>query len=207
MSCYKYTDFFLNPVFFSLIIFFLNFSSVHALELLTVFAAASTRQPVEKLLKRFKEKTGIESQTSFASSGTLARQISFGAEVDIFLSANCKWAEYLIQEKIIQSGSKLDYLKNSLILVKPVNISVRKIELKKSYPIADSFNGLISIADPMHAPAGQYAQQALKSLGWWSKLKGRMCFAIDVRSALAFVVREETELGIIYKTDLKFSQN
>ena len=36
----------------------------------------------------------------FASSGTLARQIEGGAPADIFISANPKWSDYLIEKGI-----------------------------------------------------------------------------------------------------------
>ena len=57
----------------------------------------------------------------------------------------------------------------------------------------------------MYKRQGQYSQQALTALGWWTALEPRLAAAADVRSALAFVERGECAAGIVYETDAKLS--
>jgi molybdate transport system substrate-binding protein len=52
-------------------------------------------------------------------------------------------------------------------------------------------------------PAGKYGQAALIKLGLWEEVQGKAAFADNVRSALLFVSRGETPLGIVYGTDAK----
>ena len=61
--------------------------------------------------------------------------------------------------------------------------------------------GRLALGDPTHVPAGMYAEAALRSLGVWAALEGRLAPAADARTALALVERGEVPLGIVYATD------
>ena len=50
-------------------------------------------------------------------------------------------------------------------------------------------------------PAGKYGKAALKSLGVWTSIEGKVAQAENVRAALALVSTGEAPLGIVYKTD------
>ena len=52
-------------------------------------------------------------------------------------------------------------------------------------------------------PVGKYARSALTSLGVWNDVADRLVRADNVRSALAFIARGETPLGIVYETDAR----
>ena len=64
----------------------------------------------------------------------------------------------------------------------------------------------LSVGDPAHVPAGQYAAEALTKLNLWDKVQDRLARAKDVRGALALVERAEAPYGIVYSTDAKVSQ-
>ena len=59
----------------------------------------------------------------------------------------------------------------------------------------------MALADPDHVPAGIYAKVALRKLGLWESLKGRIARTSNVRAALALVVRGEARSGIVYMSD------
>ena len=67
-------------------------------------------------------------------------------------------------------------------------------------------NGRLSVGDPAHVPAGIYAEQALKKLGWWDSVSPRLASAEDVRAALLLVERGEAPAGIVYGTDAAVSK-
>lgn len=167
----------------------------------TVFAAASTTNAVTDIGKLFESQGKGKIQASFASSSTLAKQIENGAPAEIFLSANEKWMDYLEQKKLVQPGSRIDYLGNSLVLVAPAD-SQLKAEIKPGFPLLEWLGqGRLSVGDPDHVPAGIYAKAALTKLGVWDQIEPRLARAADVRGALALVERGETPLGIVYATD------
>lgn len=179
--------------------------AVFAGETVTVFAAASTTGPFLKIAKLYKEKTGKDVRFSFASSGTLVRQIEQGAQADVYVSASKKWADYASDKNLLEKGSATQLLSNSLVLICPVDYAAGKIRLEPDFDIAAAFKGKLSLGNPAHVPAGRYAKEVMDSLGWWSKLQGRMILAKDVRSALRVVEFSEAELGIVYGSDAKKS--
>lgn len=57
------------------------------------------------------------------------------------------------------------------------------------------------MAEPDTVPAGKYAQAALRALGAWDAVAGRLASTENVRAALLLVSRGEVPLGIVYRTD------
>ncbi|MFP4354168.1 MAG: molybdate ABC transporter substrate-binding protein [Phycisphaerae bacterium] len=169
-----------------------------------VSAAASTTEAVAEIARVFEARTGIPVELNFASSGQLARQVADGAPVDLVLSANPKWMDFLAEKDLIVSGSRSDLLANELVLIAPAGrrFGPEPPEvLSAQYDLPSRFAGRLALGDPSHVPAGAYAKAALESLNWWRALADRLAPTKDVRSALAFVERGEVELGIVYATD------
>ena len=50
-------------------------------------------------------------------------------------------------------------------------------------------------------PAGMYAKNYLENTGIWKKLRNNYVESINVRVALNYVVRNDLEFGIVYKTE------
>ena len=175
----------------------------------TVFAAASTTDAVQRVLAAFREahpQTSV--RTSFAASSTLAKQIARGAPADLFLSANVGWMDYLEKRGAIDADSRIDLLGNRLVLVAPADTQVSS---DRQNPLRNLSSMLgdrrLAIGDPGHVPAGIYAKQALRSLGQWEELRQRTANAADVRAALALVGRGEAAAGIVYATDARISDD
>ena len=59
----------------------------------------------------------------------------------------------------------------------------------------------IAIGKPEGVPAGRYAKGALEKAKLWSALEPKAVFAQNVRQALDYVSRGETEAGFVYATD------
>ena len=174
---------------------------------LTVDAAASTTGPLMKIAKKFKEKTNITIKTSFASSGVLARQIEQGAPADVYISASKKWADYAEKKGLLKDGTRKNFLKNTLVLIKPKGSNIPiNVKFSSDYDFPAMLSGRLSIGNPEHVPAGKYAQQSLTALGWWQKLQNKLILSKDVRSALRVVEAAEAEFGIVYGSDAKKSE-
>ena len=177
------------------------FSVPAAADEITVFAAASLTNALNEAGQAFGQKDKDTVRFSFASSSTLAKQIENGAPAHLFLSADLDWMDYLDQRKLIVDGSRINLLGNRLLLIAPVN-STLKVELKPGIDLAGLLSGgLLATGDPDHVPVGKYARQALEKLGTWKGIEGRIARADSVRAALALVERGECPLGIVYATD------
>ena len=172
-------------------------------EPVTVYAAASLTSALQDLSKTA-EKQGISLRMSFAGSSILAKQIALGAPADIYLSANIKWMDFLAREKLIEPNTRINLLGNALVIISPKNEKF-KVEPHADFDFPSAFDGQLALGDPSHVPAGTYAIEALKKLGWWTLLKNRIAPAMDVRGALALVARGECAAGIVYATDATIS--
>ncbi len=178
-------------------------SVVEAAAQITVYAAASTTNAIQDLATRYEQEKGVKVVTSFAATSTLAKQIEQGAPADLFLSADIKWMDYLQGKGKIVPASRHNLLGNQLVLVAPKGKAI-PVKLEKSFDLPGAFQGRWCSCDAS-VPIGQYSQQALTTLGWWTALEPRLAAAPDVRAALAFVERGECAVGIVYETDAKMS--
>jgi molybdate transport system substrate-binding protein len=167
----------------------------------TVFAAASLSNVLEELGEGFMKETSIPVVFSFAASSALARQIENGAPADVFFPADLEWMDYLERRRLIRADTRESALGNRLVLIAPAGSSV-KLKIAPGFPLAAVLGkGRLATGDPDAVPVGRYARQALTALRVWDAVADRLVRADSVRSALAFVDRDEAPLGIVYETD------
>ena len=86
-------------------------------EQVLIFAAASTKNALDAVIKDYRTQKEIKILPVYASSATLAKQIELGAPADIFLSANVPWVDHLIEKGIIQAANTKTILRNKLVLI------------------------------------------------------------------------------------------
>jgi molybdate transport system substrate-binding protein len=161
-----------------------------------IFAAASTREAVDQIAQTFQNQTGLAVETNFGASSSLARQIERGADADLFLSADEAWADFLVEKGLVDR--RRDLLSNRLVVIIPAKSAMK---IQSLQDLADSNVTRLALAGSQ-VPAGTYAREALTHAGIWNRLRDRVIEGGDVRQALAYVVREEAEAGIVYATDV-----
>ncbi|WP_392339469.1 molybdate ABC transporter substrate-binding protein [Moritella marina] len=194
------------------LLLFMFSSCVFAGERVTVFAAASLTNALTEVGNTFKtdnmvNPTKIDPVFVFASSSTLARQIAQGAPAQLYLSANQKWMDYLVEQKSVVAKSRVTLLRNSLVLIAPNTSPIDNIVLNKQWNIAQAVgDSRIAVGDPDHVPAGRYAKQALENLDLWPQAISLLARANNVRGALALVERGESPFGIVYATDAQIAK-
>lgn len=173
-----------------------------ATQKITVFAAASLTNAMQDIATTYKD---AEIVFSFASSSVLAKQIEQGAPADIFMSADQKWMNYLIEHKV--ATDKQNLLKNGLVLIAPKQSKLEKVEINANtdWQAILPKGERLAVGEPDHVPAGLYAKESLTNLGVFDKLLPQMAPASNVRDALMLVERNEAALGIVYSTDAKVS--
>jgi molybdate transport system substrate-binding protein len=161
---------------------------------LKIYAAASTKDAVEKIAEQFESETGVAVEVSPGPSSKLAKQIVEGAPADLFLSADQANADYLEQNHLVARRRNL--LGNRLVVAVP---SDGKVALSKLDDLARNDVKEVALALEK-VPAGEYARQALRQAGVWEKIVGKVIGGEDVRATLAFVERGAS-CGIVYFTD------
>jgi molybdate transport system substrate-binding protein len=168
---------------------------------LTVFAAASLKEALDEQASRFEADAGSKVVVSYGASNALAKQIEAGAPADVFMSADTDWIDYLDKRNLLRPGTRIDLLRNRLVLIAPA-------DTRASLPIAPGFplgaalgTGKLAMANPDSVPAGKYGKAALTALGVWTSVESRIARTDNVRAALVLVARGETPFGIVYTTD------
>ncbi|MEP2532173.1 molybdate ABC transporter substrate-binding protein [Shimia sp.] len=172
-----------------------------------VFAAASLKNAMDDVADTFEAETGHQVVVSLAGSSALARQITYGAPADVFLSANSEWMDYLEQGGLIDVDTRVDLLGNTLVLIAPKGgTPVARPVVGKDIP-ALLGEGRLAMALVEAVPAGQYGKAALEALGVWDQVQAQVAQLDNVRAALALVALGEARLGIVYKTDARASED
>lgn len=190
----------------SFLFFSLGLVSVYGAERVTVFAAASTTNMMDELLKIYNSKGG-NANASYAGSGTLAKQIEAGAPASIFISANQEWADYLDGKGLIEAGTRKNLVGNTLVLIGEAGSKIIVDLIKKPDIVKLLAGGKLAIGAPESVPAGQYAKEAFTKLGLWDGLQKNIASVENVRVALAFVSRGEAPLGVVFGTDAAADKN
>lgn len=170
---------------------------------ITVFAAASLREALERQAVAYVAEGHRAPRLVFAASSTLARQLAAGAEAQLFLSADERWMANLGEARPLSSAPLLG---NRLALLArrgtqpPCDAPEPCL---RALPERLGEGGRLALGDPQHVPAGRYGHAALADYGLLPALKGRLLPADSVRTALAWVARGEAPLGLGYASDAR----
>jgi molybdate transport system substrate-binding protein len=170
---------------------------------LTISAAASLKDAMEVIQHSYQEKhPEVELTFNFGGSGSLQQQISNGAPVDLFLSADKEKFTRLVEEGIIAKTEGTDLLGNKLVLI----VSKEKQSSLSSFQdLTKEEIDTISLGTPETVPAGKYAKELLEQIHIWKKINSKVVFAKDVRQVLSYVETGNIDAGIVYKTDAMIS--
>ncbi|WP_374630196.1 molybdate ABC transporter substrate-binding protein [Pannonibacter indicus] len=167
----------------------------------TVFAAASLKTALDRIVAEYQAGGGASVVVSYAGSSALAKQIEQGAPADIFISASTDWMDTLDKAGLIKAGSRSDLLGNTLVLVAHGG-DAPKVEITSALDLSGMIgDGKLAMALVDSVPAGVYGKAALTSLGLWASVEPKVAQSDNVRAALALVATGEAPFGIVYSTD------
>jgi len=168
---------------------------------LIISAAASLREALSETETAYRQShANVNFSNNFGSSGTLAAQIDQGAPADVFLSAATKQMDELEAKGLIVAGTRRNLLRNSLVLIAPLDSRLRDFQ-----GLMDGSIRWIALGDPASVPAGQYGRQSLIALHLLDKLNAKFVFAKDVRQVLTYVETGNADAGLVYATDAQAS--
>ena len=179
-------------------------SSAEPTVTLTVAAAASLHEAVVELDSLYRaEHPDVAVRATFGASGALRQQIEQGAPVDVFISASDRHVDALQRAGRVDARSRRVFAGNALVLVVPArgDASIRGFR-----DLASPTVRRVAIGAAASVPAGEYAEQVLRSLGIAQAVAAKAVYAQNVRQVLAYVERGEVDAGIVYRTDAQSSR-
>jgi len=183
-----------------LLVIFATLLSFHtrAQPVATVAAASDLKFAVEEIAQRFTAQTGHQLRLIFGSSGNFYAQILQGAPFHLFMSADERFVFKLADaQKTLDRGKLYAYGRIGLIVPKGSPVKVDG-ELKGLAAAIEAGQvKRFSIANPVHAPYGMRAQEALKHAGLWKKIEPLIVYGENVSQAAQFATSGSTQGGII----------
>ena len=186
-----------------------NSNSAEKVEL-EIYAANSLTDAMteaqEAYTKAHPEVTFADSQ--FEASGTLVQKMEAGGKPDIFISANKKNMDKVVEDGLVNSDAPFDLFANDLVIVTAEDSEIGDITLEQ----AASGTYSVAVGDK-NVPAGTYAKQALYTVGCYTNesgtdgeitgpLKGNVTEADKVGSVCSYAQSGEVDLGFVYSSDV-----
>ena len=166
---------------------------------LTVSAASSLTESFRELGTAYeKAHPGTKVDFNFAASGVLLQQISRGAPVDVFASADETTMDQAQQQDLLAAGTREVFAVNALWVVVPPQATAAPRSLKN---LAGASVQRIALGNPDSVPVGRYAKGALEKAGLWPSVQGKTITTQNVRQSLDYVARGEVDVGFVYATD------
>lgn len=161
---------------------------------ITVAGAADLSFALQEISADFEKETNIKVVLTFGSTGMLARQIENGAPYDVFMAADTAVIKELDDRGLTVAGTSGVYAVGALAIVSNIGSKVAVSELKDLLKPEVRW---VSIAQPLHAPYGRAAMEALKNAGIWSTVKHKLVYGENIRQALTYVQTGDATAGIV----------
>jgi molybdate transport system substrate-binding protein len=157
-----------------------------------VAAASDLKFALDSIIGNFeKSHRSISVIPSYGSSGKLAEQIMNGAPFQIFFSADISYPEK-VRAKGLASSSAFTYGYGKIVLWSRDSSVKSGIEYLRNKALKN-----IAIANPLHAPYGKRAEEALKYYKLYDLSKQKIVMGENVSQAAQFVYGGAAEVGII----------
>jgi molybdate transport system substrate-binding protein len=165
----------------------------------TVSAAASLRDAFTDIARAFEQRNKPHRVLlNTGASGQLLQQISRGAPVDVFASADQDTMDKAQRQGLLVAGTRVNFVGNRLVLAVTQDMASPPKSLDE---LGRADIQRIAIGTPESVPAGRYAKAALDAAGQWQRLSQRLVNTQNVRQALDYVARGEVDAGFVYATD------
>lgn len=161
---------------------------------ITVFAASDLKFALDSIKEKFiAQHPDAQIDMIYGSSGKGRVQVERGAPYDLYFSANMDYVQQLYTKGAVVSKPKL-YAIGRLVIWSTND----KFDAKKGF---ENFKApwveKITIANPIHAPYGQKAKQALESVGLYKTLKPKIVFGENISQTANYISVKAADIGIV----------
>ena len=167
---------------------------------ITVSAAASLTNAFKEIAQAYeKAHAGDKVLLNFAASDALVQQIGKGAPVDVFASADQEAMDKAEGMKLLQAGTRKNFVSNSVVLIAPLSST---LGLKSLADLQQAGVTRVTLGNPASVPIGRYAKHALEQAKLWTAVEPKAIYGSSVRQSLDYVARGEVDAGFVYATDV-----
>jgi molybdate transport system substrate-binding protein len=159
-------------------------------------AAAADLQPVlPTLAADYERLSGTHLATTFGSSATLTQQLQNGAPEDLFLSADCTHPEQLAAAHL--GDAPRPYALGTLVLWARKDSPAQPLSLDSLHKAAVA---RVAVANDLHAPYGQAATAAIRSLNLQPTLSGKLVTGENIMQTAQFADTGNAQAAFISLT-------
>jgi len=183
---------------------------------LQIFAANSLTMAMDEIQELYKKDHDWVSfaDTQYKSSGELNEMLGAGSSADILITASKGTMDTAVDEGYVDESSRFDMFTNDLVIVANENSDLTDVTLE------DIANGTYSVAvGDDSVPAGNYAAQALSTLGAYDDPSGNEGSEADgkegdyvgispqlqtsVGNVCQLAASDEVDVAIVYSSDVQ----
>ena len=157
-----------------------------------VAVAANFTEAAKEIGKAFEEETGHKAVFSFGSTGQLYTQITQDAPFGVFLAADQERPRKAVDEGYAVTDSLFTYATGKIVLYS----ADKQLVTGQETLTAGNFTK-IAIANPVIAPYGAAAVEAMKALGVYEALAPKIVQGTNIAQTYQFVETGNAEVGFI----------
>lgn len=168
---------------------------------LNIAAAANMQHTLEALCAAFEDEEDIHCERISASSGVLFNQIMAGAPYDIYLSANMEYPQKLAEQnrgielpQVFAFGKLILWSRNQKC---PTDLNA----------LSDSCFHHIAIPNPLFAPYGLAALQALGKKQVYAEVMPKIVYGENISQNNQFIVSGAADIGFTSKSSVLTPQS
>lgn len=162
---------------------------------LIIGAAASTQYVLEALIQRYQSQKELPIETVISSSGKLTAQIEHGAPIDIFISADTLYPNYLFK-KGIGAKAPIIYAYGQLVLW-----TLETYDLKLGIQtLTDPRIKKIAMADSKTAPYGRLSSTYLKEQKVYDSVMDKIILGESIGQVNQYITTKNADLGLTAKS-------
>ncbi len=162
---------------------------------ITVAAASDLSLAMNEITANFEKATGCSVRLSTGSSGNFLSQIENGAPFDVFFSADIEYPKKLEAEGLAAPASTYLYAIGKIVLWVRNDST---LDISKGFAeLRDPGVHKVAIANPLHAPYGRAAEDALRKAGVYDAVKDKLVLGENISQAAQFAESGNADAGII----------
>jgi molybdate transport system substrate-binding protein len=160
---------------------------------LAIAAAADLNFALSDISREFRAAhPAVDLAIAYGSSGNFYAQIRNQAPFDVFLSADVEYPRRLVQEGIGARDSLFVYAVGRIVVWVPASSPLDPATALRAASVRH-----VAIANPQHAPYGRAAEAALRSLGLYDGVAGKLVLGENVAQTLEFVQSGAADVAVV----------
>lgn len=163
---------------------------------LRIAVSANVQFAMKEIEEVFEKQTGIEIEYSTGSSGKLTAQIQNKAPYHVFLAANMKYPQALIESKDASGEVRVYAMGDVVAWTNKESVDIdRWTKIATSQAIQK-----IALPNPRNAPYGIATVNCLKKLNLYNSLEPKLVLGENISQANQFIVSKSVDFGFTSKS-------